>query len=35
MRFAFLYTLRPDGKITHARLLPDVDAAIAEAAASR
>jgi ketosteroid isomerase-like protein len=33
-RFAFLYTLRSDGKITHARLLSDVDAAIAEAASS-
>ena len=36
-RFAFLYDLRPDGKITRARLFPDVAAAIsaAESSASR
>jgi ketosteroid isomerase-like protein len=28
-RFAFLYTLRPDGKIIRARLLPDVATALA------
>ena len=30
-RFAFLYDLRPDGKITRARLFPDVATAISAA----
>jgi ketosteroid isomerase-like protein len=33
-RFAFLYTVRPDGKVIHARLLPDVATAISVAESS-
>jgi ketosteroid isomerase-like protein len=33
-RFAFLYTVRPDGKIVYARLLPDVATAISVAGSS-
>ena len=33
-RFAFLYDLRPDGKILRARLFPDVTTAISEADSS-
>jgi ketosteroid isomerase-like protein len=33
-RFAFLYTFRPDGKIIHAKLFPDVAAAVSAAESS-
>jgi ketosteroid isomerase-like protein len=33
-RFAFLYTFCPDGKVVHARLFPDVAAAISVAESS-
>ena len=33
-RFAFLYTVRPDGKVIGVRLLPDLAAAISAAEAS-
>jgi ketosteroid isomerase-like protein len=33
-RFAFLYTLRPDGKVVYARLLPDAATAFAAAESS-
>jgi ketosteroid isomerase-like protein len=32
--FAFLYTLRPDGKVVRARLFPDVSAAVSAAGSS-
>jgi ketosteroid isomerase-like protein len=33
-RFAFLYTLRPDGKVVYARMLPDAATAFAAAESS-
>ena len=33
-RFALLYTVRPDGKVVYARLLPDVSTAISVAESS-
>jgi len=33
-RFAFLYDLRPDGKISRARLFPDVETAVSVAESS-